>query len=109
MRGLFHYQARKRLVMKISNEDAERLEKSGVHSQPSGKTLTLMVNGAILTSLNTRDAVAIDYLLFLDGVTKALLRDQDNLEKEANNCGRTISGHGLNCIGSVSIPKVTNK
>lgn len=95
--------------MKISKKDAAGLKWRRVNPQPNGKTFTLTVNGALLTTLNTKDAVAIDYLLFLDGITKALLQDRDSLEKEANNSGRTIGSHGLSSIGSVGIPKVADK
>jgi hypothetical protein len=99
----------KEFSMKISKENAARLESNCVSSQPNGKTFTLTVNGAILTTLNTKNAVAIDYLLFLDGITKALLQDRGSLEKEANYSGRTIGSHGLSSIGSVGIPEVADK
>jgi len=68
-----------------------------------GKTFEFSVNGRPVALLNTDSAVAADYMLFLDGVIKAILNDRDSLEREANKSGRTINGHGLSAIGSVSI------
>lgn len=75
----------------------------------AGKKFELLVNGAPVSFLNTQNAVAADYLFFLDGVIKAVINDRDSLEREANKSGRTINGHGFSGIGSISIPEVTNK
>lgn len=74
-----------------------------------GRTIELLVNGAPLAFLNTETAVAADYLLFLDGVIKALLSDLESLEREANKSGRTINGHGFSFIGSVDIPQIADE
>jgi len=86
----------------VSNIDGQQ------HSN-AGKKFELLVNGAPVSFLNTRNAVAADYLFFLDGVIRAVMNDRDSLEREANKSGRTINGHGFSGIGSVSIPEVTNK
>ncbi|HCB1490619.1 TPA: hypothetical protein MYO58_004656 [Citrobacter freundii] len=75
----------------------------------SGKRFEFLVNGAPLALLNTETAVAADYLLFLEGVIKALLSDRESLEREANKSGRTINGHGFSFIGSVNIPQVPDE
>lgn len=75
----------------------------------SGKRFAFLVNDAPFALLNTETAVAADYLLFLDGVIKALLNDRESLEREANKSGRTINGHGFGFIGSVDIPQVADE
>ncbi|WP_367671857.1 hypothetical protein [Serratia symbiotica] len=75
----------------------------------AGKKFELLVNGALVSFLNTENASAVDYLYFLDSVLRAVMNDRDNLEREANKSGRTINGHGFSGIGSVSIIEVTDK
>ena len=74
-----------------------------------GRTNEFLVNGAPLALLNTKTAVAADYLLFLEGVIKALLGDREGIEREANKSGRTINGHGFSFIGSVDIPQIADE
>ncbi|SUP77347.1 Uncharacterised protein [Yersinia frederiksenii] len=69
----------------------------------SGKSLALTVNGAVLIAFNTHNAVAADYLNFIDSVTKAMLNDSDGLEKEANMSGRTIKHASFKTFGSWAI------
>ncbi len=89
--------------MKISKEDAAGLKWRSVNPQPNGKTFTLMVNGAILLGFNTKNAVAADYLSFIDGVTTALLNDTEQLEKEANMSEKTIKHAKFETLGSLPI------
>ncbi|EHW2078878.1 hypothetical protein I5374_23390 [Citrobacter freundii] len=80
-----------------------------MQKKETGRTIEVQVNGAPLALLNTKTAVAADYLLFLEGVIKALLSDRESLEREANKSGRTINGHGFSFIGSVNIPQVPDE
>ncbi|MCY3452757.1 hypothetical protein [Citrobacter freundii] len=80
-----------------------------MQKKETGRTIEVQVNGAPLALLNTETAVAADYLLFLEGVIKALLSDRESLEREANKSGRTINGHGFSFIGSVNIPQVSDE
>lgn len=81
----------------------------GQHKGNAGKKFELLVNGAPVSFLNTENAVAADYLFFLDGVIRAVLNDRDSLEREANKSGRTINGHSFTGIGSVDIPQVSDE
>ncbi|MCU5775197.1 hypothetical protein [Winslowiella arboricola] len=79
----------------------------------TGRVISLMVNGALLDTINTESAVAADYLGFMNGVITALARDKAALESEANKNGRTLAT-GLKGIGSISlesvgVPQVPNK
>lgn len=69
----------------------------------TGKEYVLTVNGAVLMFFNTQNAVAADYLSFIDGVTKALLNDSGQLEKEANMSGKTIKHANFETFGSLDI------
>ncbi|MCX9055181.1 hypothetical protein NLN90_03825 [Citrobacter portucalensis] len=80
-----------------------------MQKKETGRTIEVQVNGAPLALLNTKTAVAADYLLFLEGVIKALLSDRESLEREANKSGRTINGYGFSFIGSVNIPQVPDE
>ena len=91
----------KKLVVPVMADEMQKKE--------LGRTNEFLVNGAPLALLNTETAVAADYLLFLEGVIKALLSDRESLEREANKSGRTINGHGFSFIGSVNIPQVPDE
>ncbi|HAZ3442434.1 TPA: hypothetical protein JD357_001000 [Citrobacter freundii] len=91
----------KKLVVPVMADEMQKKE--------LGRTNEFLVNGAPLALLNTETAVAADYLLFLEGVIKALLSDRESLEREANKSGRTINGHGFSFIGSVNIPQVSDE
>lgn len=65
----------------------------------AGKKFELLVNGAPVSFLNTENAIAADYLYFLDGVLRGVINDRDSLERDANKSGRTINGHGFSGIG----------
>ncbi|QLN72358.1 hypothetical protein [Citrobacter freundii] len=80
-----------------------------MQKKETGRTIEVQVNGAPLALLNTKTAVAADYLLFLEGVIKALLSDRESLEQEANKSCRTINGHGFSFIGSVDIPQIADE
>ncbi|EMX8400590.1 hypothetical protein AAHR76_001353 [Yersinia enterocolitica] len=54
-------------------------------------------------AFNTKSAVAADYLSFIDSVTKALLNDLEQLEKEANMSGKTIKHANFKTFGSLPI------
>ncbi|CNF17102.1 ATP-dependent protease ATP-binding subunit ClpX [Yersinia rohdei] len=68
-----------------------------------GSSFALTVNGAVLIGFNTHNAVAADYLNFIDGAIKAMLNDSDGLEKEANMSGRTIKHANFGTFGSLPI------
>ncbi|MDT9778497.1 ClpX C4-type zinc finger protein [Citrobacter freundii] len=91
----------KKLVVPVMADEMQKKE--------LGRTNEFLVNGAPLALLNTKTAVAADYLLFLEGVIKALLGDREGIEREANKSGRTINGHGFSFIGSVDIPQVPDE
>lgn len=69
----------------------------------SGKRIELFVNGAPMVILKTEHAVAADYLLFLDGVLRALLLDKASLEKEARASGKTMQHDHFDALGSISV------
>ena len=69
----------------------------------SGKRIELFVNGAPMVILKTEHAVAADYLLFLDGVLRALLLDKASLEKEARASGKTMQHDNFDALGSISV------
>lgn len=78
----------------------------GMGSGPAiahGTSFELLVNGALLTSFNTHNAVAADYIGFIDATTKALLNDSERLEKEANMSGKTIKHASFKTFGSLPI------
>lgn len=52
------------------------------HESRAGKTFTFLVNNAPLGFLKAKNAVAADYLSFLDGAVKAMLCDTESLEKK---------------------------
>lgn len=87
----------------------EQCESKAPPHEAQRRIIDIRVNDAPLAFINTKTAVAHDYLQFLEGMISALLNDREYLEKEANKSGRTINGHSLSCIGSVNIPEVTNE
>lgn len=90
---------------KESGEFLHGVDKDITH----GRVIELRINNSPLAMLKTNSAVAADYLLFLEGVIKALLSDRESLEREANKSGRTINGHGFSFIGSVDIPQIADE
>lgn len=77
---------------------------SGIEQRSfSGKRIELFVNGAPMVVLKTKHAVAADYLLFLDGVLRALLLDKASLEKEARASGKTMQHDNFDALGSISV------
>ncbi|WP_216606209.1 hypothetical protein [Serratia marcescens] len=75
----------------------------GQHKGNTGKKFELLVNGALVSFLNTENAVAADYLSFLDGAVEAMLRDTESLEKEANMSGKTINHPNFGTFGALPI------
>ncbi|HDC4427978.1 TPA: hypothetical protein O8L76_002092 [Enterobacter asburiae] len=53
--------------------------------------------------MKTEGSVAADYLLFLDGVLRALLLDRAILEKEARASGKTMQHDNFDSLGSISV------
>lgn len=77
---------------------------SGIEQRSfSGKRIELFVNGAPMVVLKTEHAVAADYLLFLDGVLRALLLDKANLEKEARASGKTMQHDNFDALGTITV------
>ncbi|CAH4002196.1 hypothetical protein AB6V67_11650 [Serratia marcescens] len=75
------------------------------HESRAGKTFTFLVNNAPLGFLKAKNAVAADYLSFLDGAVKAMLCDTESLEKEANMSGKTIKHANFKTFGALPIRK----
>ena len=67
-----------------------------------GRMIELRVNGALLTAIKTENAVAADYISFMETVTKALM-DPEVLECEANASGKTILHSVFKTFGSMTI------
>ncbi|WP_261372083.1 hypothetical protein [Yersinia bercovieri] len=92
----------------VSGEITVRFDNApeGMGSGPAiahGTGFELLVNGALLVSFNTHNAVAADYIGFIDATTKALLNDSERLEKEANMSGKTIKHANFKTFGSLPI------
>ncbi|CNF01715.1 hypothetical protein [Yersinia mollaretii] len=90
----------------VSGEITVRFDNapSGITSpKQSGKRFALTVNGAVLMCFDTNNAVAADYIGFIDATTKALLNDSERLEKEANMSGKTIKHANFKTFGSLPI------
>ncbi|CFR14703.1 hypothetical protein [Yersinia frederiksenii] len=68
-----------------------------------GSSFALTVNGAVLIGFNTHNAVAADYIGFIDATTKALLNDFERLEKEANASGKTTKHASFETFGTINI------
>lgn len=68
----------------------------------NGRTVTIMVNGAILAGIDTSTAVAADFISFMQTVTDALMH-KESLEREANASGRTINHPHYCSLGSLPI------
>ena len=86
-----------------ANEALESVFSSIEQRSFSGKTIELSVNGAPVAFLKTEGSVAADYLLFLDGVLRALLLDRASLEKEARASGKTMQHDNFDSLGSISV------
>ena len=107
----------KKLVVPVMDEELQKAK--GLYEKESmgsvkqknehGRVIEIRFSDAPLAFINTKTAVAYDYLQFMEGVISALLNDRDSLENEANKCGRTINGHGFSGIGSVNIPQVPDE
>ncbi|WP_235898786.1 hypothetical protein [Yersinia alsatica] len=92
----------------VSGEITVRFDNApeGIGSGPAiahGTSFELLVNGTLLVSFNTHNAVAADYIGFIDATTKALLNDSERLEKEANMSGKTIKHANFKTFGSLPI------
>ncbi|MBD2786309.1 hypothetical protein ID858_15140 [Xenorhabdus sp. DI] len=74
------------------------------NSSNNGKIIELRVNGAPLCCLNTKSAISIDYLFFLESVIGALSSDKASLEHEANLVGKTIT-HEHAAFAAIKDPK----
>ncbi|MET5290200.1 hypothetical protein WH835_11420 [Raoultella planticola] len=66
------------------------------------RNLSILVDGALLASIDTSKAVAADYISFIQAVTQALTHTE-SLEREANASGKTIKHAGFSSLGSVAI------
>lgn len=67
-----------------------------------GRKVEILVNGALLASINTENAVAADYLNFLAAANNAISHTE-SLEAEANCSGKTIKHAGFATFGSKKI------
>lgn len=88
-------------TFKVSAEEIGTID--GQHESRAGKTFEFLVNGAPLVLLKTKNAVAADYISFMDGVLKAMLNDTESLEKEANMSGKTIKHANFEAFGALPI------
>lgn len=66
-----------------------------MQKKETGRTIEVQVNGAPLALLNTETAVAADYLLFLEGVIKALLGDRRASNEKQIKVAALSMGTGL--------------
>lgn len=62
----------------------------------------ILVNGAMFSSIDTTNAVAADYISFMESLTHALM-DTEALEREANTSGKTILHPHFATFGSATI------
>ena len=51
--------------------------------------------------MDTENATAFDYLIFMRGVNELVMGDGDSLERSANLAGKTINHNLKNSIGSI--------
>jgi len=72
----------------------------------SGRLIEIRVNGALLASLRTDGAVAVDYITFMQALTEAMM-DKELLEKEAEQSGKTIMHSLFKTLGSLPIKDVS--
>jgi len=70
--------------------------------EKQSKNITILVNGAILANIDTGNAVAADYIVFMQAVIESLMH-VESLEREANASGKTIRHPNFGSFGSLPV------
>nr|WP_314591634.1 hypothetical protein [uncultured Serratia sp.] len=73
-----------------------------MEKQMKGRKVEVMVNGATVAVIDTRTAVAADYLIAIKAFTQALTHTE-SLEVEANASGKTIKHPNFETFGALPI------
>ncbi|CAI1638376.1 hypothetical protein [Serratia proteamaculans] len=73
-----------------------------MEKQMKGRKVEVMVNGATVAVIDTRTAVAADYLIAMKAFTQALTHTE-SLEAEANASGKTIKHPNFETFGALPI------
>ncbi|WP_232733355.1 hypothetical protein [Serratia marcescens] len=73
-----------------------------MEKQMNGRRIEVMVNGATVAAIDTRTAVAADYLIAMKAFTQALTH-AESLEVEANASGKTIRHPNFETFGALPI------